>query len=668
MINQGLQPAKYHEAIDGLRALAIVGVLLFHFGLGPVPGGFAGVDVFFVISGYLMTKILVRQIASPGNLGLFYARRFWRIAPAYYAATAVTLLAGAIVLLPDDAGQLGGSAVAAAAFSANVFFSTGNGYFDTASIYKPLLHLWSLSVEAQFYLIWPFVIFGILRLPQRWHLPAMVSICVASLIACQILGVTDTKVAFFAMPARLWQFGVGGIVAFWGASAAPQPGQYWHGHIVIAGLAVIVATMLMVGEYYPWPAPWAVPVTVSTAAIIRFGQRGSIGRTLLTAKPVRFVGQISYSLYLVHWPIIVFLGYGRFPDTPLWLRFAAALASIPLAFGLYRFVEVPLRAWGNRASIAKWHLLAGLSIPVFLALAGIIIYLSPQRFSQWPAVAQELPAQLPDFNCMPRRGASVPEPFCQLGAPGQQPSILLWGDSHALQFVPGFVSLFSGTSTGLAIAAKDSCPPVIGLNRVSNSLYRSRACLKANDLVMQSVLRGSSIHTVILAARWAFYAETTRFGDERGGRAFLVENDGSTLSIATSQQLLRAHLLEQVQQLMTAGKNVVLVAQVPEMGFDAARCVSMRLDFDKKMAECAIDQSRVTARQAFVTNLFADIAAATGAKTVDPKNLLCSDNICKAVLQGQPAYRDDNHLSSFAARTVVLDLFGSSEGGSAVMP
>ena len=191
--------------------------------------------------------------------------------------------------------------------------------------------------------------------------------------------------------------------------------------------------------------------------------------------------------------------------------------------------------------------------------------------------------------------------------------------------------------------------------RVSNLLDPTRIVLQ-----LQSTKRTPAIHEVILAARWALYGETTRFGSEKGSRAYLVADESGQLSIENSQMLLRAHLQRQIALLLKAGKTVVLVAQVPEMGFDAQRCVLMRKAYGQSADACAIDRARVVARQAFVTGLLADASEAGNVRVVDPKIVLCDAISCPALLNGQPAYRDDNHLTSFVARILVQRFWGST--------
>ena len=643
----------HRPEIDGLRALAIIGVLLFHFSLAGVNGGFAGVDVFFVISGCLMTETFVRRPSfSPASLTGFYRRRFWRIAPAYYCSLMATMIAGALLLLPEDAGALGLSAVWSAVFLANFHFSTGAGYFDTASVYKPLLHLWSLAVEMQFYLVWPLCVWGLMRLPPSWRMPALAGLLAVSFVLCQILAITDPKVAFFAMPARLWEFALGGMVAL-----LPPQGEKsrrplrWQPPVVNAALVLIVLSMVLAQEDDPWPAPFAVPVAAATAVLLRYGHVASMGRTLLVSLPMQFIGKISYSLYLVHWPVAVFAGYAWFPKMPAAVQMAALLSCLPLAWLLYHSIEVPMRALGRRPPV-QWHRVLSLAGAGTLALAGFALQVTALRKA---SPSGELAASQPQTApaCRPWQGPAGTKALCLLGEADGPPRLMLWGDSHAAQFVPGFAELARRARQPVLVAVRDACPPLAGVDRVSNWLSRPGNCQAHNAAAFRFALENAGIRQVVIAARWAFYAETTRFGEERGGRSFLTGADDPALSVENSQLLLRTRLLGEIGQLAAAGKQVLLIAQVPEMGFDAARCVRMLQGQGLAGTICRVEAARVTSRQAFATQVLAQAARLENVRVLDPKTALCDEKFCTSLLDGQPAFRDNNHLSAYAARQIV---------------
>ncbi len=654
----------YRPDLDGLRALAIGAIFLFHFDLLGATGGFVGVDIFFVLSGYLMTRMLARQNASPGAWMGFYRRRLWRIVPAYYVCLLASLLAGAFVLLPIDAERLGASAISATFFTSNFFFAAGAGYFDAASIYKPLLHTWSLAVEAQFYLIWPPVMFATLRLRVSRRGPVLLALCATSFIACQILGVTDGKVAYFSLPARLWQFGLGAVVALYPAVPARLSARVTTGLQWLA-LFVIAATPWFVADGDLWPAPWAAPACVATALLIWLGGAGGCGR-LLAARPLVWLGQISYSLYLVHWPLLVFVGYGQFPQTPLWLRLACLALCVPLALLLSHFVETPMRRFGaparpvTAAAIPAAALaLAGVAI---LAIAGLA-HMAPQEFARrkTPPASE---AALDAFSCTPWRAPGGGATLCKIGDASAEPDALLWGDSHAMHFAQGFALRLKRDGGAMLIAVRDSCPPLTGVWRVSNALVRREDCRAANSQTLDFALKQPEIKTVFIAARWAFYANTTRFGAEKGGRAFLVSATSVERSPPASRAVLEARLDADVAALTRANKAVVLIAQAPEMGFDAARCARLASTSMKRAGDCDVARSKMVTRQAETDAILARVAVRHGARVVGPGAALCDDVYCHSAPGGELAYRDDNHLNASGALRVLDALLPALRHGS----
>ena len=637
----------FRPELDGLRALAIVAVLLFHFDLGGAEGGFAGVDVFFVLSGFLVTGMLVGKDIA---LSAFYRRRFWRIIPAYLVTIAFALVLGAWLMLPVDVERLGMSAVASTAFLSNVFFSAGAGYFDSASIYKPLLHTWSLAVEIQFYLVWPFVIRAIMWLRESRRPGLLLAIVVASFCLSLLLAFADPKAAFFSLPSRIWEFGLGGLVAVMAPRVVPVKARSASA-LRWLGLAAVILTPWLVHEGDAWPAPTALPACLGVACIIRFGGGGDVVTRLLATRPLTFLGQISYSLYLVHWPVVVFVSYARFPQASVALRLIALAACLPLAMALHRFVETPLRSYGRRP-VSSWRLAAiAVLLPASLLIGGFALHRAPSTFSASAKVAGGNGAPLEALVCQPWQPSADHPVFCKLGSPETPAHVLVWGDSHALHLAPGLMA----NKTPTLLAAKESCPPIPGLTKVSSRFVRGDNCLRTNAAIFQAALGDKDIDTIVIAARWAFYARTTRFGAEKGSRAFLVEEDGRGLSVESSQLRLSRFLVAQVEALRRGGKRVVIIGQTPEMGFDASRCVSMQNASGKPLDVCDRARSDVDVRQESLSGLFASLERA-GAMVIDPRDVLCDARLCHGAIDRLGLYRDDNHLSATGSALVARQI------------
>jgi len=652
-------PSERRPELDGLRAIAIALVLLGHFDLAPFGGGFAGVDVFFVLSGFLITV----QCAEAGDslpwrrIGKFYVRRFWRIAPAYLVVVAATALVGAHMMLADDARRLEMSALASALFAANLYFNNDLGYFAPSAIYSPLLHLWSLGVEAQFYLVWPLAIRFALPRPTWRRLAIVAAIGAVSFALSVAWSFLDAKTAFFSLPSRLWEFGAGAAVAL-APQFAARVAQWRHaGRLAAAALAVLLIAPFLFDGDSAWPTPLATIVVAPTAALILSARGpGGVAHRLLSLPPMTWLGRISYSLYLVHWPLATFATYSIFPAAAPAARVALLAASIVAGWGLNAAVENPFRFAYRSPTLRRW---AAVGAAAAVALGA----------ASWLAVpAATAPATLaggsqdPSPACRPPanwRGS--PGDACLIGAGDSSPTAALWGDSHAAQLVEGFDHAFAAKGEAAVAFYRPSCPPLPGLSVSTNLFNAHHDCENRNAQTLAFLLASPSIKTVFLAARWAAYADGRRFGRESGGLYYLVDADHRFPSIATSRLLLRDRLIDVSQTLLAAGKAVVVIEQTPEMGFDAGRCFRL-LDPAAAAERCVVPRAAVVDRRRAAD---AAIAAAREAvpqmRLVDPLPALCDQTLCYAVRDGVGLYNDFHHLSRAGADRLVPDLLRQAQ-------
>lgn len=330
----------YRPDIDTLRALAVLSVMLFHFGVQTFKGGFVGVDVFFVISGYLITKgILGRVRAGKFDFSSFYLRRVRRIIPALVAIIAVSYILAFFVFSPNDFKDMSGSAIFSMAGLSNMFFWMGSGYFDSSSSVKPLLHTWSLSVELQFYAIWPLVLVLIWKLP-KFRIYVIALLCLTSLFLSQIVLKQDPSAAFYFAPLRLHEFLIGGMVVF---LEGRKIGSKINEILYLLGLSLVLYSVFTYAEGKTiFPGLSSLPPTVGTALLLLTGGN-SLTAKLISPLAVRKIGEISYSLYLVHWPIFVFAAYLITEQSPVWFPVLLVLLSFLCAMVLYAKIEKPLR-------------------------------------------------------------------------------------------------------------------------------------------------------------------------------------------------------------------------------------------------------------------------------------------------------------------------------------
>ncbi|WP_339947704.1 acyltransferase family protein [uncultured Albimonas sp.] len=490
---------RYRADIDGLRAVAVLPVVLFHAQLG-FPGGFVGVDVFFVISGYLITSILLQSAGSDRfSLLDFYERRARRIFPALFAMIFATLLVGAWLMIPSDFEALGRSALATLLFVSNVLFFLEVGYFDVSAHLKPLMHTWSLAVEEQYYLIFPLVLHLV---AQRFGRRAVVAALVAAAVISfgLMLATAGTRSAFFLLPARGWELALGALLA---ACPGLSPRSRRQAEALsLAGAVAVLAAIFALDDQTTFPGLATLLPCLGAAALISAGRGHAplVSRALATA-PFVWVGRLSYSLYLWHWPIIVFGAYGALSDPSLLEKGIAVGLSVLLSALSLKYIETPIRR--GRVFSSRRAIFGGASVAfTAIAIVGAFTYVSngvpgrmPQNVAQlldWQDAAVD-PSLDCDYSDDVRLQA---HDICVAGAVGATPSFALVGDSHADAWAPG-----------VFVAAQE-----LGLSGYQIVLGGFRPYgedLEARTALVVDALRALSVETVFLIGFWS--AEATGF-------------------------------------------------------------------------------------------------------------------------------------------------------------
>ncbi len=547
----------YRPDIQGLRGISVLAVMLFHLGVG-FPGGFIGVDVFFVISGFLMTGIISEEFSKRGTFSFaeFYSRRIRRIFPALLVTILLTTALGYFLLLPGDYREFAESGLYAALSLGNVFFYFSTGYFDIPAESKGLLHTWSLGVEEQFYLIWPLVMLGLLsvgkgrRATMFWCLLGIVG---AGFLISVHSVLTNPKAAFYLLHARLWELAAGGLLVF-----VPRLGGRWLGEAMPgAGLGLILWSVFSLSSDMPFPGWNALPAVIGAALIIGPANTTSGAAHALSFKPLTFVGQISYSLYLWHWPLIVFWRQYR-SGAPLTLGNAAMLASISVlvAFASWKWVEQPFR----KSHPPKIVLPLGLAAAAAVAVAAFGVVEKnglPGRISPRLEALASLTTMW-DWHC-----PHTPAPLdvdCAVGAEWRTAASkgVIWGDSHAEHLLP--LLDLAGRQTGRSIALFGDCPPIYyeeGLKRhVAGFPQYDAACTAQRSHFLDLLKSSPEIEFVLVASRWSAYV------------ADLYRSEGDTRSLERGLQLLKEGLTEFVSEIATPNRKVVLLGEMPQLGLD----------------------------------------------------------------------------------------------------
>jgi peptidoglycan/LPS O-acetylase OafA/YrhL len=498
------QSAHYRPDIDGLRAVAVLLVVAYHAFPNVVPGGFVGVDVFFVISGYLITGILLReQRANEFTFLGFYARRFRRIIPALLVVLAATWIAGRYVLLMDEFESLGRHTFGGATFTSNFILWSEAGYFDSAAELKPLLHLWSLAIEEQFYLLWPMLLAFAWR--RRWNLLAVVAALLCISFGTNVATIAQhPSFAFYLLPARFWELLIGCGVACLPAPRAPRFANLQAG---AAGVA-LVAVSFVIDRATPYPGWWALVPTAATALFISAGPTAFLNRRILSNRGAVLIGLISYPLYLWHWPILSMLRITH-EGTPSVLTRAGAVAlSVVLAWLTWRLVERYAQtrlfsAWSPRAR-ARGYVVAALGGLLLVGAAGGLtargaLYTASQKRAVALASYSHYEPKLEGFSQCFLTNSEGPEnvnPYCTKS--WVDTKLLVWGDSYARHLFPPINDRYGHMGAAMLLSAS-ACLPVVGLVHP----IRPR-CVEINDFV-SSQIEKLKPKVVVLQGVWFYY-------------------------------------------------------------------------------------------------------------------------------------------------------------------
>ena len=623
-------PREYRTDIDGLRGVAVACVVAYHAFPRTAHGGFIGVDIFFVISGFLITG-LIAEAMETGRFRFrdFYARRIRRIFPALVVVLAACLAAGAAILDTSEFKSLGLHVAAGAGFLSNALLWSQAGYFDEAAEFKPLLHLWSLAIEEQFYILWPLALYACARL--RRPLWALAVVCAAASFALNLyLSEADRVADFYLVFSRIWELLLGAVLALTIPDAWRERPALANGAAAI-GLALVAASLLLIDNAQPFPGWRALAPTLGATLLIAAGPQALVNARLLSNRLMVGLGKISYPLYLWHWPLFAFARIREGGEVGPPLRWALIAAAIALSTLTYLYVERPIRLGPNpamRAALAAaaiaaigvvgwWDFNVGGLIFPNATLARVVNEgdIGQAEYSQYLA-AHSAPCfskLFPPF-ANHQKGALR----CGQSIADIPPAIVLLGDSHAEHVFLGVAEALPGRNVGWYLGD--------GLPFVDDPLFAS---------VYAALAAEPKVETVILSADWR----------ER-------------LRAAPKGVSLRAEMDRAVRLLRAAGKTVYVANDVPTFSFAPGRCkfagrlgVSARCDEDVGELERQLG--------AYGDDLAAAVAANPGARLVDTAHMLCSGAVCSMALAGKLLYRDGDHLNINGARLIGAKIVAS---------
>ena len=646
---------EYFPFIDGLRAIAILGVMLFHYNLLHVSGGYVGVDVFFVLSGYLITGLIEARL-SRGTFSFaeFYERRCRRILPALFITSVACIVAALVLLVPQDFREFSKSLKGAAFFFSNVVFANSAGYFAAPATTKPLLHTWSLAVEEQFYLFFPPLLYAMHRSfgadRHRRICIAVGLICIGSFAFSLALMQSDSGDAFYRLAPRAWELMLGSLTAL--ALVRLRLPRVFAEVLAALGVLGIALSFVLYDRNTPFPGLTAALPCVSTVLLIWTNVRGATfaGRCL-AARPLVAIGLISYGLYLYHWPILAFSRYFTDRNLSATATVIALAVTFVVATVSYRLVELPIRAgtWmPQRKAVFTSSAVALLGLGA-IGIVGVNVDGFPARFSG--AALQYAAGTHDTWNwgrCMVALDRLNEQNICRIGLSATvAPSFVLWGDSHAAALEPAVDARAKAFDVAGWYVGYSRCPALIGAAPIRRT-PDDHPCLQiAEDLF--ELVRANGIKHVILASRWDSYINGR---DPRGSET------GQDLTISfptpsgrlTGAAAFSAALRETIRRFRALGVDVWIIEEVPEQLVDVPPALAKAVTFGRdplllRRTFMDVEQLRRAAH-----DVFAEYVSSPGIFFVDPAQVFCpNETRCQIAASGRALYSDGNHLSVFGA-------------------
>jgi len=588
---------KYQAHIDGLRAIAVMAVIIYHADARLLPGGYLGVDIFFVISGLITWLIISDQRDGDFSLLRFYERRIRRILPALFVVIVATIPLAAALLLPSQQISYARSILATLLFSSNILFWQETGYFAAEAELKPLLHTWSLAVEEQFYLFYPLLLILLARARPQSRVAVISLAFAASLGLAALLSQMAPAANFYLFPTRAWELLAGGLLALAMFERRPLRHMGW---LSIVGLILVAGSLVLFDSRTPMPSTWGLIPVGGTLLLIAFGGNGSFAGFLLAWRPVVMIGLISYSAYLWHWPILVFARL-RFGDAMPPSTLAGLLVlCLALAWLTWRLVEMPTRRHGAAAVVSARRLFTVLTTTV---AAVVLITLVPglRVVGKDSAVTTNSDSDTPESieaRLLTNYGLSedCEGEFTLVAAcrTSETPEVLLWGDSFAMHLAPGIAAGVG--ARGMVQHTKSVCVPIVDISVVTPEYPASWAdgCIAFNDQVLEWLSAQNAIKYVVISSPFGIV-----FND--------VYQRGGAVATAPRPDIVRAKLIETAARIRAMGKTLIIVTPPPVTGENLGQCLATAALHGGIETTCDFTTEQIHALSRLVLDFLRDI-------------------------------------------------------------
>ncbi len=648
----------YRSDIDGLRAIAVLLVLGFHAGVPFMSGGFIGVDVFFVISGYLITGLLLAEHRRTGTISLwdFWSRRVRRLAPALLLVIAVALTLAPFLLqrVGNETGPFARAALTTLLVNANHFFwAESKDYFAPAAEVNPMLHMWSLSVEEQFYIVWPLLMLLVLRKGMGMTRPSVVvaTLLLASFAASLFWTFRSPSTAFFLMPSRAWELAAGALLAIWGQPMSERPTTRSGRRTTLPGLCSLVGIALVIGSGVMlqgvrlFPAPMAVFPVLGAVLFLLAGYAAPANPVTRAAgaRWLVYIGKISYPLYLWHWPVLAFMRSHRLYEKSLPLDLLGLGLSFILAALTFEWVERKLTT--RSLQIRPGRIIAwGLATTAVLLVAATVLGAWVRfgwGYSEREKMLSQVRADSPKTGCILNAHGAVDRLIADCFPSSSKTSVLLWGDSHAQHWGPAVKAVGDSIDVNTGILTSGGCAPLPG--------FPGSSCGGLNEKIIESLTswtKDRHLSGIVLSARWpmavgaispALAEHTASAGGEYLG--------GSVAKTQAALTLLASTLDGVVDRAEKLGIRVLIVLPSPIQRIAGPHCLAVR-----RAEDCFIGTSEMAAYADPAEAVIRKVAAKrANVRLLDPKDFLCHSGRCPVMLDGAIVYRDEGHITNTIA-------------------
>jgi len=674
---------KYRPDIDGLRAFAVLAVVAFHAFPRWLKGGFIGVDVFFVISGYLISTIIFKSLDKGAfSFYEFYARRIRRIFPALILVLVACFIFGWFALLPDEYKQLGKHIAAGTGFVSNIVFWRESGYFDNAADTKPLLHLWSLAVEEQFYIVWPLILWFVWKL--KFNLITVTVIFAITSFVLNLNGMKQDSVAtFYSLQTRFWELLTGSLLAWVElyrnnsfAHLRKKLGGYISNILYLEkqgaddrllsnalsffGFLLLAYGFLQLNKGLSFPGKWALIPVIGTLLLLMGGSSAWVNRTILSNKIAVWIGLISFPLYLWHWPLLSFARIvgNSIPNRNI--RAGVIVLSVTLAYLTYKFVEHPVR-------FEKYN---KIKVAILLLLTGIIGFIGYCTFrydglsfrKSISGIAEDVQnLKMPIFtrqsdgSCQNLLGLDQKNKDIICITKSSAPEVIIVGDSHAMAL--NSAAYLNKFKLNTLLIAVHGCVPLVGYSILENK-GANKPCDDLPDLVQNTISKYKSIKTIILLTRGPFYFTGDGYGIE-GKSTYSIKSDEASLE---NQAEMFQHGFSNFISILEKNKlDIIFVIDMPELGENPSGCFFQRptLMFinHSLSSNCSQDYDKVLFRQKIYRNVVGNIKQANpNIKVYDPLRVFCDNFKCYSIRNGNLYYFDDDHISISGSFAVLSDM------------